>query len=133
MKRTEGREDRVLIYATIRTNGWKLVAPVSQAEIAHRAVTLNQWTGIAALAGITLMFLVLCLVLLTFVIQRMQRRVQLIIRMIRREGIGWLEERRFMPDGDFRLLERSVDHLIHRLNGLMEEAYRARGRSARRS
>ena len=126
LKRTEGNEAVHVVYSTIGTTGWKLVAQVSESEISHRASGLNQFNSIATLAGITVMFLVLVFVLLMFMIQGMQRRVKMIMKMIRKEGIGWLEDRRSIPDGDFRLLERSVDHLIHRVNNLMEQSYLAK-------
>ncbi|KAI7256676.1 hypothetical protein KC345_g10949 [Hortaea werneckii] len=126
LKRNIGREEVNVVYTTIGASGWKLVAQVAQSEISHRAAAMNQFTSIATLAGITVMFLVLVFVLLMFLVQSMQRRVQMILRMIRKEGIGWLEDRRTMPDGDFRLLERSVDHLIHKVNNLMEESYQAK-------
>lgn len=126
LKRTVGREEVNVVYTTIGTNGWKLIAQVSEPEIAYRATASNQFTSIATLAGITVMFLLLVFVLFMFMVQGMQRRVQMIIRMLRKEGIGWLEERRSAPDGDFRLLERSVDHLIHRVNSLVEESYQAK-------
>lgn len=126
LKRSLGREEVNVVYTTIGTTGWKLVAQVSEPEISHRATAMNQFTSIATLAGITVLFLVLVFVLFMFMIQGMQRRVQMILKMIRKEGIGWLEDRRSMPDGDFRLLERSVDHLIHKVNNLMEESYQAK-------
>lgn len=126
LKHSIGREEVNVVYTTIGTTGWKLVAQVSEPEISHRATAMNQFTSIATLAGITVLFLVLVFVLFMFMIQGMQRRVQMILRMIRKEGIGWLEDRRSMPDGDFRLLERSVDHLIHKVNNLMEESYQAK-------
>lgn len=126
LKRTVNRKEVNVVYTTVGPMGWKLVAQMSESEISHRATALNQFTSIATLAGITVMFLVLVFVLLMFMIQGMQRRVQMILKMIRKEGIGWLEDRRSMPDGDFRLLERSVDHLIHKVNNLMEESYQAK-------
>ncbi|MEK5029346.1 sensor histidine kinase [Paenibacillus sp. FSL M7-1046] len=126
LKHSLGREEVNVVYTTIGTTGWKLVAQVSEPEISHRATAMNQFTSIATLAGITVLFLVLVFVLFMFMIQGMQRRVQMILKMIRKEGIGWLEDRRSMPDGDFRLLERSVDHLIHKVNNLMEESYQAK-------
>ncbi|WP_342439574.1 sensor histidine kinase [Paenibacillus sp. FSL L8-0436] len=126
LKHSIDREEVNVVYTTIGTTGWKLVAQVSEPEISHRATAMNQFTSIATLAGITVLFLVLVFVLFMFMIQGMQRRVQMILKMIRKEGIGWLEDRRSMPDGDFRLLERSVDHLIHKVNNLMEESYQAK-------
>lgn len=126
LKRTEDGEEIHVVYSTIGTTGWKLIAQVSESEISHRASGLSQFSSIATLAGITVMFLVLVFVLLMFMIQGMQQRVKMIMKMIRKEGIGWLEDRRSIPDGDFRLLERSVDHLIHKVNNLMEESYRAK-------
>lgn len=115
-----------VIFSTVDTTGWKLVAQVSPAEISHRAEDQTQFISIITLAGITVLFLILVFVLLTFAVQGTRRRVQTIITMIRKEGIGWLEEHRSNPDGDFLLLERSVDHLIHRMNSIMEESYRVK-------
>lgn len=99
VKRTLGREEVNVVYTTIGTSGWKMISQVSESEISHRATAMNQFTSIATLAGITVMFLVLVFVLLMFLVQNMQRRVQMILRMIRKEGIGWLEDRRTMPGG----------------------------------
>jgi two-component system, sensor histidine kinase YesM len=121
--RNNGKEDIYVVYATIGTTGWKLLAEVSESEISHRAVDQNQFTSIATVIGITIMFMVLVFVLLTFTIQGMTKRIQVVLKMMRKEGIGWLEERRPAKEGDFHLLERSVDQLIHRVNNLVEEAY----------
>lgn len=126
LRHSIGRKEVNVVYTTIGTTGWKLVAQVSEPDIAQRATAMNQFASIATLAGITVMFLILVFVLFMFMIQSMQRRVQMILKMIRKEGIGWLEDRRSIPDGDFRLLERSVDHLIHKVNNLMEESYQSK-------
>ncbi|WP_150275476.1 cache domain-containing sensor histidine kinase [Paenibacillus tepidiphilus] len=126
LQRREDRREVHVVYTTIGTTGWKLVAQVSQREISDRAAGLSQFTSVAALIGITVMFLILVFVLLMFIVKEMQRRVQLILKMMRKEGVGWLEDQRALPGGDFRLLESSVDHLIRRLNNLMEESYQAK-------
>ncbi len=126
LRRTEERQEVHVVYTTIAATGWKLVAQVSQREIADRAAGLSQFTSIATLAGITVMFLILVFVLMMFMVQEMQRRVQMILRMMRKEGVGWLEDQRPLPGGDFRLLESSIDHLIRRLNNVMEESYQAK-------
>jgi two-component system sensor histidine kinase YesM len=46
--------------------------------------------------------------------------------MIRRGGIQSLEERVSHAEGDPNLLEQSVDHLIHRVNELMQETYQSK-------
>lgn len=119
-------EDKYVVFATVGTTGWKLVAELPKSEISHRASALNQFSSIATLVGITFMFLLLVFVLLTFTVQGMNRRIQMVLKMMRKEGMGWLEERKSMPEGDFRLLERSVDQLIRRVNNLMEETYQAK-------
>ena len=126
IKRTEGRENVYVMFASIKSTGWKLLAEVSQSEIAHRAVAQNQFTSIATVIAITVLFLVLVFVLLTFTIQGLTKRIQVVLKMMRKEGVGWLEEYRHAPEGDFRLLERSVDQLIRKVNNLMEETYQAK-------
>ncbi|MDF2925362.1 MAG: hypothetical protein K0R57_4276 [Paenibacillaceae bacterium] len=125
-KRNDGKENVYVMFVTVGTSGWKLLAEVSQSEISHTAVSQNQFTSIATVVGITVMFMVLVFVLLTFTIQGMTGRIQVVLKMIRKEGIGWLEEGRRVPEGDFHLLERSVDQLIRRVNNLMEETYKAK-------
>jgi len=114
------------IFATVGTTDWKLIAPVSKAELSHRSASQGQAMGIATIVGMTVLYLLLAFLLLTFTVQGMKKRVQTIIGTIRLEGVEWLEERRPLPPGDFRLLERSVDRLIRRVNGLMEESYKAK-------
>jgi two-component system, sensor histidine kinase YesM len=126
VKRSDGRENVYVMFASIESTGWKLLAEVSQSEIAHRAVTQNQFTSIATVVAITVLFLVLVFVLLTFTIQGLTKRIQVVLKMMRKEGVGWLEEYRHAPEGDFRLLERSVDQLIRKVNNLMEETYQAK-------
>ncbi len=126
VKRNDGRENVYVMFASIESTGWKLLAEVSQSEIAHRAVTQNQFTSIATVVAITVLFLVLVFVLLTFTIQGLTKRIQVVLKMMRKEGVGWLEEYRHAPEGDFRLLERSVDQLIRKVNNLMEETYQAK-------
>lgn len=125
-KREYDKGEAFVIYSTVGATGWKLVAQVSHSEISHRAADQTQFSSIITLVGITILFLILVFVLLTFAVQGTRRRVQTIITMIRKEGIGWLEEHRSNPDGDFLLLERSVDHLIHKMNIIMEESYRVK-------
>ncbi|TXK78379.1 sensor histidine kinase [Paenibacillus sp. N3.4] len=125
-KRTEGNEDLYVLYSAIHPTGWKLVVEVPKVEISRRTAALNQFSSIATLIGMTVMFLVLVFVLLAIIVQGMNRRVKTVLKMIRTEGIERLEERRFGSDGDFHLLERNVDHLIHRVKNLMEEVYQTK-------
>jgi two-component system, sensor histidine kinase YesM len=122
-KRTVDDAEQVVVYSAIHSTDWKLVVEVPKAGISHRTASLNQFSSIATLVGMTIMFLVLVFVLLAFVVQGMNRRVRTVLKMIRTEGIERLEERRLRGDGDFHLLERNVDHLIHRVKNLMEEVY----------
>ncbi len=126
VKRSNGRENVYVMFASIKSTGWKLLAEVPQSEIAHRAIAQNQFTSIATVIAITVLFLVLVFVLLTFTIQGLTKRIQVVLKMMRKEGVGWLEEYRHAPEGDFRLLERSVDQLIRKVNNLMEETYQAK-------
>lgn len=122
----QGDERGYAIFSTVGVADWKLVMKVTGEDLSHRTASESQALGIATLAGLTVLYLVLAFLLLTFTVQGMKKRVQTIIRTISKEGVEWLEERRSLPPGDFRLLERSVDRLIRRVNGLMEESYKAK-------
>ncbi|MDF2922803.1 MAG: hypothetical protein K0R57_1717 [Paenibacillaceae bacterium] len=123
---SEGKEDMYVVYSTIRSTGWKLVAEIPKGAISPRAAALNQVSSIATLIGMSVMFLILAFVLMAFVIKGMNNRIKTVMKMLRTEGIDRLEEQRARNDGDFHLLERSVDYLIHRVRNLMEEAYRSK-------
>jgi two-component system sensor histidine kinase YesM len=71
-----------------------------------------------------MLFLTLMFVLLSFIIRGINRRLQHIIATIHREGVEWMEGSP-APDGDFIMLESSVDRLILRAKMLMEQTYRA--------
>ncbi|MFH5184258.1 histidine kinase [Paenibacillus sp. TAB 01] len=119
-------DTKYAVFTTIANNGWKLVAEVPAGEIARQAVTLNRFSGAAFLLGVSVLFLLLVFVLLAFVIRGMTRRVQLVIRTIHREGLERLEEHQGKDGGSLNVLERSVDHMIHKVKDLMEEAYTAK-------
>ncbi|WP_281272079.1 sensor histidine kinase [Paenibacillus flagellatus] len=117
------KQDEYIVYSTIETTGWKVVAQVPASEISAR-VKLNQVAGIATLVGILMLFFVLVFALLAVIVRSMNRRIDKVIRAIRQEGIEWLDGNP-APEGDFMLLERSVDVLIHRVHSLMEQTYEA--------
>lgn len=122
------RDDRkhYAIFTSLRTTNWKLVMEVPQEVIAHRVVELNQFSGITGMLGTTLLFVILLFVLQMFFVRGMSRRVQKVVHSIRREGIENLDEQRAEGTKDNRLLESSVDVLIHKLHRLMGEAYTAK-------
>jgi two-component system sensor histidine kinase YesM len=120
------KETTYAVYTTIPSTGWKLVAEVPAAEISRQAVMMNRFSSVATLLGVSVMFLLLVFVLMAFIIQGMNRRVQLVIRAIHREGLERLDEFGGSKEGNLNLLERSVDHMIHKVKDLMEEAYKAK-------
>ncbi|CAN7287204.1 sensor histidine kinase [Paenibacillus sp. LjRoot153] len=122
----ENENQQYVVYTTIDATGWKLVAEVPKKGINSRAASLNQFSSVATLTGVTILFLILVFILVAFIVRGMNRRVQTVIKAIKREGVAGLEERSVTPDGDFNLLEKSVDHLIHRVKDLMEETYRSK-------
>ncbi|CAH1216698.1 hypothetical protein PAECIP111891_04446 [Paenibacillus allorhizoplanae] len=122
----ENDTQQYVVYTTVDATGWKLVAEVPKKGINSRAASLNQFSSVATLTGVTILFLILVFILLAFIVRGMNRRVQTVIKAIKREGVAGLEERSVSSDGDFNLLEKSVDHLIHRVKDLMEETYRSK-------
>ncbi|SFB27067.1 two-component system, sensor histidine kinase YesM [Cohnella sp. OV330] len=126
LERSDGGVDLFGLLAPIKTADWRLVLEVPKTGLTHRATALSQWSGIATIAGMTVMFLILVFVLLAFVINGMNRRIKSVVKTIRTEGVEGLEEARTVTGGDFYLLERVVDHLVHRVKDLMEEAYRSK-------
>ncbi|MBA2940469.1 sensor histidine kinase [Paenibacillus sp. CGMCC 1.16610] len=122
----DDKNPRFAIYTKVASTGWKLVAEVPQSEISSRAVALNQFSGVATISTVTILFLLLVFILLAMIVRNMNRRIQTVIRTIKRGGIESLDDRTFNAGGDFKLLENSVDHLIHRVHGLMEETYQSK-------
>jgi two-component system sensor histidine kinase YesM len=125
-KFVSGKEAMYAMYTTIRYTDWKLVAEVPAAEISRQATAQNRFSGIAVLLGGSVLFLLLVFVLLAFIIQGMNRRVQLVIRTIHREGLERLDDYQVKEGGNFNLLERGVDHMILKVRGLIEETYTAK-------
>jgi len=114
------------VRAPIRAADWRLVLEVPKSGLTHRTTTLSQWSGVATIAGMTIMFLILVFMLMAFIINGMNRRIKSVVNTIRTEGVEGLEESRTDRGSDFYLLERVVDHLVHRVKDLMEEAYRSK-------
>ncbi|OAS14931.1 hypothetical protein A8708_05205 [Paenibacillus oryzisoli] len=125
-ERTENGIRLFEMHAPIRTADWQLVLDVPKAGLTQRATTLSQWSGIATIAGMTVMFLILVFILMAFIINGMNRRIQSVFKTIRTEGVEGLDEARTTAGSDFNLLERVVDHLVNRVKDLMEEAYRSK-------
>ncbi|SDC16304.1 two-component system, sensor histidine kinase YesM [Paenibacillus sp. UNCCL117] len=126
IRMVDEKDQRFAIYTKVASTGWKLVAEVPQLEISSRAVALNQFSGIATISTVTILFLLLVFILLAMIVRIMNRRIQTVIRTIKRGGIESLDDRALHAGGDFKLLENSVDHLIHRVHGLMEETYQSK-------
>ncbi|NHN31412.1 sensor histidine kinase [Paenibacillus agricola] len=124
MKLGSGKDAKYAMYTPIRNTDWRLVAEVPAAEISLQANAQNQFSWFAVLLGGSILFLLLVFVLLAFIIRGMNRRVQLVIRTINREGLERLDDH--MEAGNFNLLERGVDHMIHKVKGLIEETYTAK-------
>lgn len=125
-ERSESGVDLFEMRAPIRAADWRLVLEVPKTGLTHRATTLSQWSSIATIVGMTIMFLILVFMLMAFIINGMNRRIQSVFKTIRTEGVDGLEEPRTDKGSDFYLLERVVDHLVHRVKDLMEEAYRSK-------
>nr|WP_276510112.1 sensor histidine kinase [Paenibacillus qinlingensis] len=125
-ERSESGVDLFEMRAPIKAADWRLVLEVPKTGLTHRATTLSQWSSIATIAGMTIMFLILVFMLMAFIINGMNRRIQSVFKTIRTEGVEGLEESRSDKGSDFYLLEQVVDHLVNRVKDLMEEAYRSK-------
>ncbi|MBW7453553.1 sensor histidine kinase, partial [Paenibacillus sepulcri] len=113
-----------VMYTTLPSTGWKLVAQGTESQLSQRAVKLTQRSEWTSLLEYIALFLLLPFVLLTIIVRGMNRRVNHVITVIRKEGTESLKD--LSPvNGDFHMLERSVDHLIIRVRTLVEEKYKA--------
>jgi two-component system sensor histidine kinase YesM len=122
----KNKNPQYAIISSISSTGWRLVAEVPKAEITSRATALNQFSSVATLSSVTILFLLLVFILLAVIVRGMNRRMQMVIKTIKREGIEGLEDRNHTSDGDFNFLENSVNHLIHKVRDLMEETYQTK-------
>ncbi|MBM7567818.1 sensor histidine kinase [Paenibacillus sacheonensis] len=119
-----GSDVNDVLYTTLSPVGWRLVAQGTDSQLSHRAVKLTQRSEWASLLEYIALFLALPFVLLAIIVRGMNRRVKQVITVIRKEGSEGLNE--LSPvNGDFHMLERSVDHLIIRVRTLVEEKYKA--------
>jgi two-component system sensor histidine kinase YesM len=117
-------ENNNVMYTTLNPTGWKLVAQGTESQLSPRSVKLTQRSEWTSLIEYVALFLVLPFVLLAIIVRGMNRRVNHVITVIRKEGTDSLND---LPtaSGDFHMLERSVDHLIIRVRTLVEEKYKA--------
>lgn len=123
-------EQSDVLYTTLAPTGWKLVAQGTESQLSpatQRQTKQSEWRSLIEYVAL---FLILPFVLLAIIVRGMNRRVNHVITVIRKEekegkeAIDGLHE---LPavNGDFHMLERSVDHLILRVRTLVEENYRA--------
>ncbi|WP_115993476.1 cache domain-containing sensor histidine kinase [Cohnella lupini] len=113
-----------VMYTTLNPTGWKLVAQGTESQLSPQSVKLTQRSEWTSLIEYVTLFLILPFVLLAIIVRGMNRRVNHVITVIRKEGTDSLND---LPaaSGDFHMLERSVDHLIIRVRTLVEEKYKA--------
>lgn len=117
-------EDNDVMFTTLHPTGWKLVAQGTESQLSPEALKLTQRSEWTSLLEYVALFLILPFVLLAIIVRGMNRRVNHVITVIRKEGTESLNE--LSPvNGDFHMLERSVDHLILRVRTLVEEKYKA--------
>ncbi|NBD25190.1 sensor histidine kinase [Paenibacillus glycinis] len=114
-----------VMFATLDPTGWKLVAQGTESQLSRRAVQLTQKSEWTSLLEYIALFLLLPFVLLAIIVRGMNRRVKQVITVIRKEGTESSLSELPPVNGDFHLLERSVDHLILRVRTLVEEKYKA--------
>jgi two-component system, sensor histidine kinase YesM len=125
-----GDEQSDVLYTTLAPTGWKLVAEGTESQLSPATQRLTKRSEWRSLIEYVALFLILPFVLLAIIVRGMNRRVNHVITVIRKEGkegresIEGLHE---LPavNGDFHMLERSVDHLILRVRTLVEEKYTA--------
>ncbi|MBW4084552.1 sensor histidine kinase [Paenibacillus sp. S150] len=119
-----GAEVNDVMFTGLAPTGWRLVAQGTESQLSHRAVKLTQRSEWTSLLEYVALFLILPFVLLAIIVRGMNRRVMQVITVIRKEGSEGLND---LPpvNGDFHMLERSVDHLILRVRTLVEETYSA--------
>ncbi len=117
-----GTEVNDVMFTTLGPTGWKLVAQGTESQLSRRAVEQTQRSEWTSLLEYIALFLILPFVLLAIIVRGMNRRVMQVITVIRKEGSEGLND---LPpvNGDFHMLERSVDHLILRVRTLIEEKY----------
>lgn len=101
----DDKNPRFAIYTKVASTGWKLVAEVPQSEISSRAVALNQFSGVATISTVTILFLLLVFILLAMIVRNMNRRIQTVIRTIKRGGIESLDDRTFNAGGTLSCLK----------------------------
>lgn len=121
-----------VMYTTLAPAGWKLVAQDTETQLSPAAVKLTKRSEWRSLIEYVALFLILPFVLLAIIVRGMNRRVNRVITAIRKEGKDGKEGNAIdglndLPgmNGDFHMLERSVDHLILRVRTLVEEKYTA--------
>ncbi|WP_268966079.1 sensor histidine kinase [Paenibacillus cymbidii] len=117
-------EDDYAMYATIPSTGWKVVAQVPAADMSEN-IKVKKTDGLVTLAFVFVLFLVLVYVLLSLITRNMNQRLVQVIRMIRKDGIERLDETHTIQDGNFMMLERSVDAMTREMHALMEQTYKA--------
>ncbi|WP_342556565.1 sensor histidine kinase [Paenibacillus sp. FSL H8-0548] len=123
-------EQSDVLYTTLSPTGWKLVAQGTKSQLSKATQLLTKRSEWRSLIEYIALFLILPFVLLAIIVRGMNRRVNHVITVIRKEGkegkdgIDGLHD---LPavNGDFHMLERSVDHLILRVRTLVEENYTA--------
>lgn len=124
-KSNPGSGEIYTLSAQIEGPEWRLTAEIPASEISRKALDQGKSMSLATMLTISALFLTLMFLLLALMIRGMNRRLQQVITTIRKEGVDRLDEVS-APEGEFIMLEQSVDHLILRVKQLMEQTYQAK-------
>ncbi|MGG1518108.1 sensor histidine kinase [Paenibacillus oryzisoli] len=118
------RDGNDVMFTTLHPTGWRLVAQGTESQLSQHAAKLTQRSELTSLLEYVALFLVLPFALLAIIVRGVNRRVNQVNTVIQREGMEGLHE---LPpvNGDFHMLERSVDQLVLRVRTLVEEKYKA--------
>lgn len=119
-----GDEMNEVLFTTLSPTGWKLIAQGSESQLSAKALRQTERSEWTSLLEYIALFVLLPFVLLAIIVRGLNRRIIQVITAIRKEGTEGLND---LPpvNGDFHMLERSVDRLILRVRTLVEEKYRA--------
>jgi two-component system sensor histidine kinase YesM len=119
-------KDNYILYTTIPSTQWKVVADIPVSKISTRNRELTRTSGILVMAATFIVFLLLIVLSFGLMAESVSKRIGDLIRMMRKDGMTHIDERLRFGFTDIRLLEHSIRNLIGAVNTMAEESYRAK-------
>ncbi|SDD69156.1 two-component system, sensor histidine kinase YesM [Paenibacillus sp. UNCCL117] len=114
-----------LLFRRIALTDWMIVVKLPTRDVSGESVALTKISVVLALAGGSVVFIFLLVVVFSLAVERLGKRIRELIRLIKTGGIERFDEN-WPQAGDLRMLEQGIARMVQTVQDLTAESYQAK-------